>query len=64
MPNMPAMPFATPLPDQPFPLILRDVACARGEARIFAGLDITVEAGGLWLVRGANGTGKTTLLRT
>lgn len=63
MTAMPASPFAHPLPPQPFPLILRDVACARGEARVFAGLDLTVDAGGLWLIRGVNGAGKTTLLR-
>ncbi len=63
MAAMPGTPFALPLPTQAFPLILRDVACARGEARVFGGLDLAVEAGGLWLVRGANGAGKTTLLR-
>lgn len=60
---MPGSPFALPLPPQPFPLILRDAACARGEAQVFSGLDLAVEAGGLWLVRGVNGAGKTTLLR-
>jgi heme exporter protein A len=41
-----------------------DLACSRGERRLFAGLGFSLE-GGEWLhVKGANGSGKTTLLRT
>ena len=34
-----------------------------GEKRVFAGIDLDVEAGGFVLVTGPNGSGKTTLLR-
>jgi heme exporter protein A len=40
-----------------------DLAARRGHARLFEGLSFTVEAGHALLVTGANGTGKTTLLR-
>jgi heme exporter protein A len=63
MPIMSGNPFASPLPPQPFPLMLRDVTAVCGETRVFSGLDMAIDAGGLWLVRGANGAGKTTLLR-
>lgn len=56
-------PFSTPLPIDPFPLILRGVAHARGEALVLSEIDMTIDAGGLTVVRGANGAGKTTLLR-
>ena len=41
----------------------RDLAARRGFARLFAGLSFVVEAGQALVVTGANGTGKTTLLR-
>lgn len=45
-------------------LSVRDLACRRGERVLFSGLDFDL-AGGQWLhVRGANGVGKSTLLRT
>jgi len=40
-----------------------DLAARRGHARLFEGLSFTVEAGHAMVVTGANGTGKTTLLR-
>jgi heme exporter protein A len=40
-----------------------DLACVRGERTIFSRLNFTIEPGGLLLVQGANGSGKTSLLR-
>lgn len=42
---------------------LNDLACDRGSRRLFAGLSLRVNAGELLRVRGANGAGKTSLLR-
>src|SRR5471030_2649134 len=39
------------------------LACERGERRLFAGLDCELAAHTLLEVRGANGSGKTSLLR-
>ena len=41
----------------------RGLGCVRGGRALFEGLSFAVEAGQLWLVRGANGCGKTSLLR-
>jgi len=41
-----------------------DLACSRGERRLFAGLTFALDAGEWLHVRGDNGSGKTTLLRT
>jgi heme exporter protein A len=41
-----------------------DLACARGERRLFQDLNFTQTAGELLYVHGPNGSGKTTLLRT
>jgi len=41
----------------------RDLACFRGERVVFAGLSFTLEAGGALLLTGANGAGKSSLLR-
>lgn len=41
-----------------------DLACERGERRLFKGLNFALRAGELLYIHGANGTGKTTLLRT
>jgi len=41
-----------------------DLACERGERRLFSGLNFALQAGELLYVHGANGCGKTTLLRT
>ena len=40
-----------------------DLAARRGHARLFEGLSFAVESGHAMVVTGANGTGKTTLLR-
>jgi len=40
------------------------LSCERGGLRLFSDLNFALQAGGLLRVRGANGTGKTTLLRT
>lgn len=41
----------------------RQLACLRGERRLFRRLDLTVHMGELWRIVGANGMGKTSLLR-
>ncbi len=41
----------------------KDLACERGGARIFAGLQFSIGSGALLRVRGPNGSGKTSLLR-
>ena len=45
-------------------LVVRGLECRRGERSLFAGLHFSVPAGAIAWVRGANGQGKTTLLRT
>ena len=44
--------------------MLEGVACTRGERTLFSGLDARIGAGSIAWLRGANGQGKTTLLRT
>lgn len=44
-------------------LIVEDLALFRGERSIVDGLSFSVEAGGLLLLEGANGSGKTSLLK-
>jgi heme exporter protein A len=46
-----------------FMLSAHGLTCVRGERRLFAQLDLTVEAGEWLHVRGENGAGKTSLLR-
>ena len=41
----------------------RDLACERGDLRLFSGLEFALGEGELLLVRGPNGSGKTSLLR-
>ena len=45
-------------------LVVSGLECQRGERPLFTGLDFTAPAGAIVWVRGANGRGKTTLLRT
>jgi heme exporter protein A len=45
-------------------LAVKNVEIARGERRLFAGLDFDLASGQLALVTGPNGAGKTTLMRT
>ena len=40
-----------------------DLACIRGDRKLFSGINISLEAGGLMQVQGPNGSGKTSLLR-
>lgn len=54
-------------PSSPGPgplLAVTGLTCRRGELTLFEGLDFEVEPGRIVWVRGANGQGKTTLLRT
>lgn len=44
-------------------LIVRDLACSRGDEPVFAGVDFSVGAGEGLAVTGPNGAGKSTLLR-
>lgn len=41
----------------------RQLSCQRGRRLLFEGLDITLEPGSLTWLRGANGSGKTSLMR-
>ncbi len=45
-------------------LSVRDLACRRGDRLLFESLSFVVRAGAIVWLRGANGQGKTTLLRT
>ena len=40
-----------------------DVECIRGDRRLFSGFDLSLQAGQMQRIEGANGTGKTSLLR-
>lgn len=40
-----------------------DLACIRGDRKLFSGIGFSLEAGGLMQVQGPNGSGKTSLLR-
>ncbi len=41
----------------------RDIECIRGERLLFRGVDFALEAGSMLRIAGANGSGKTSLLR-
>ncbi|MBU0622479.1 MAG: cytochrome c biogenesis heme-transporting ATPase CcmA [Gammaproteobacteria bacterium] len=45
-------------------LEVKDLACERGDHRLFSGLSFALGPGELMQVQGVNGSGKTTLLRT
>lgn len=47
-----------------FKLDVVNLACERGDLRLFSGLNFELASGDLMQVQGANGAGKTTLLRT
>ncbi len=44
-------------------LVAEGLACRRGERLVFTGLDCRLPAGGALLLRGSNGSGKSSLLR-
>lgn len=44
-------------------LALVNLACERGETRLFEGCSATIESGQWWQIEGHNGIGKTSLLR-
>jgi heme exporter protein A len=57
--------LAPPLsPPPPATLELIGVSCVRGTRRLFEGVDAVIQQGQLLRVQGANGAGKTSLLRT
>jgi heme exporter protein A len=56
--------LAPPLSPPPATLELIGVSCVRGSRRLFGGIDAVLHAGQLLRVQGANGAGKTSLLRT
>ncbi|HGG65445.1 MAG TPA: ATP-binding cassette domain-containing protein, partial [Rhodobacteraceae bacterium] len=41
-----------------------NLACTRGGVAVLEGVDFTLKAGQILMLRGPNGIGKTTLLRT
>lgn len=45
-------------------LEVSNLACSRGDHRLFSGLSFTLQPGQIMQVRGENGSGKTSLLRT
>ena len=45
-------------------LEVRELECVRGDHRLFKGLNFTLQQGELLYLRGSNGSGKTSLLRT
>lgn len=52
------------LPDAKAPaLVAHDLACMRGDELIFDGLSLRAGAGEIWQIVGANGAGKTSLLK-
>jgi heme exporter protein A len=53
----------TPIPVAAPDLIAEDLACRRGERLVFAGLSFRLPPGGALVLTGANGSGKTSLLR-
>ncbi|NTV95457.1 MAG: cytochrome c biogenesis heme-transporting ATPase CcmA [Thiobacillus sp.] len=49
--------------ESPALLTVHDLACARGDRTLFAGMNFQLRQGELLLVQGGNGRGKTSLLR-
>ena len=45
-------------------LEVSNLACSRGDHRLFSGLNFTLDHGQILQIQGANGSGKTSLLRT
>lgn len=44
-------------------LVAKDIACRRGDRLLFRGLSLACEAGGSYHIAGANGIGKSSLIR-
>lgn len=57
------MPETMPDDQKPILLSAAGLACRRGDRVLFAGLDFELSGGGLILVEGPNGVGKSSLLR-
>jgi phospholipid/cholesterol/gamma-HCH transport system ATP-binding protein len=57
------LPLAAGCPGDDQIVVIRDLAYARGQTRIFDGLNIGIRRGGVTAIMGPSGTGKTTLLR-
>ena len=57
-------PAANPNPPADAVLTVRELECRRGDRVLFAPISFAVGAGSIVWIRGANGQGKTTLLRT
>lgn len=54
----------TPIPSaDAFRLAVSDVACVRGEARVFSNIHMDITSRSAYEIRGVNGSGKTSLLR-
>ncbi|WP_210432424.1 heme ABC exporter ATP-binding protein CcmA [Iodidimonas gelatinilytica] len=53
----------TPSPEARATLNAQALACRRGQRLLFAGLDFSLERGRILILRGPNGSGKTSLLR-
>lgn len=51
------------MPSEPCLLQAHNLACERDDRELFRALSLTAHAGECWQILGANGTGKTTLLR-
>lgn len=49
--------------EKPLRLTVENLACSRGESPLFRGLSFALESGRSLIITGANGVGKTTLLR-
>ena len=56
--------MAMPPADPSALLVVEALECRRGERTLFSGLDFSLAPGAIVWLRGANGRGKTTLLRT
>lgn len=59
---MPSTPTPPP-PGDASRLVVRDLACRRGERLVFSGVSLTVDAGEIVWATAPNGRGKTSLLR-